>query len=178
MQSDELLYARVKDGDMGAFDALYARHAPRLYAFLRSQLPTAADAEDVLHEALLRTLESAEVTFDQAYFKTWLYRIARNTALNRVRSLGRRAVALEKMRHDEHAPPADEQLAHAEMLRALDVAVARLPSTLADVYHLRSSGLSYEDIAAVLNIPLGTLKSRMHQMVDALRQDLGPWTAR
>ncbi len=73
---------------------------------------------------------------------------------------------------------ADDQLAQAQMLRALDVAVARLPVPLADVYHLRSSGLSYEEMADVLEIPLGTLKSRMHQMVGALRQELQAWTAR
>jgi RNA polymerase sigma-70 factor (ECF subfamily) len=177
MEADEQLYARVKDGDLPAFDELYARHAPRLFAFLRAQLPTAADAEEVLHEAMLRTLESPEVTFDRASFRTWLYRIARNAALNRVRSLGRRAHALERFVPQPPQPPADDQLAHAEMLRALDVAVAKLPATLADLYRLRSSGLSYEEMADVLDIPLGTLKSRMHQMVGALREELKPWTA-
>jgi RNA polymerase sigma factor (sigma-70 family) len=178
MDSDETLYGRVKHGDLRAFDELYARHAPRLFSFLRSQVPSAADAEDVLHEALLSTLESDEVTFDRACFRTWLYRIARNAALNRARSVGRRAVAMEKMHGDAPVPAPDEQLADAQMMRALEAAVARLPGSLADVYHLRSSGLSYEEIAEVLNIPLGTLKSRMHQMVGALRQELGPWTAR
>jgi RNA polymerase sigma-70 factor (ECF subfamily) len=178
MDADEVLYRRVKEGNMGAFDALYARHAPRLFGFLRAQLPSPADAEEVMHEAMMRAFESDEVTFDRACFRTWLYRIARNAALNRIRSIGRRARALEGIPPEPPAPPADEQLAHAEMMRALDVAVARLPVPLADVYHLRSSGLSYEEMADVLEIPIGTLKSRMHQMVGALRQELQPWTAR
>jgi RNA polymerase sigma-70 factor, ECF subfamily len=178
MDADEDLYSRVKRGDMAAFDELYARHAPRLFGFLRAQLPSPADAEEVMHEAMMRAFESDEVTFDRACFRTWLYRIARNAALNRIRSIGRRARALEAVPHTPPSPPADEQLAHAEMMRALDVAVARLPVPLADVYHLRSSGLSYEEMADVLEIPLGTLKSRMHQMVGALRQELQPWTAR
>jgi len=177
MDSDEILYARVKQGDVSAFDELYARHAPRLFAFLRSQVPSAADAEDILHEALLSTLESREVTFDRACFRTWLYRIARNAALNRARSRGRGDAALGNLPEEPPAPAADEQLAHAQRMHALDVAVSRLPGALADVYHLRSSGLSYEEIAEVLNIPLGTIKSRMHQMVGALRQELGTWTA-
>jgi len=177
MDADETLYARVKRGDMAAFDELYARHAPRLFGFLRSQLPTAADAEEILHEAMLRTLESAEVTFDRASFRTWLYRIARNIAFNRARSSGRGAHAMQQLTQDPPPPPADEQLAHAEMMRALDDAVARLPRALSDLYRLRSSGLSYEEMADVLDIPLGTLKSRMHQMVGALREEMKPWTA-
>ncbi len=178
MESDEILYGRVKHGDLSAFDELYARHARRLFGFLRSQVPSPADAEDVLHEAFMSALESDEVTFDRACFRTWLYRIARNAAYNRARSVGRGAAALEKMQGDPPSPTADDQLVHAEALRALDAAVARLPGALADVYHLRSSGLSYEEIAAVLDVPLGTLKSRMHQMIDVLRQELKPWTAR
>jgi len=79
---------------------------------------------------------------------------------------------------DEAPPAADERANQGEMLRALDGAVARLPSSLSEVYHLRSSGLSYEEIAVVLGIPLGTLKSRMNTMVNVLREELKPWTAR
>jgi RNA polymerase sigma-70 factor (ECF subfamily) len=179
MDSDEALYARVKQGDVRAFDELYARYAGRLFGFLRAQVPTRADAEDVLHEALLATLESAEVAFDRGTFRTWLYRIARNLVLNRARSRGRGESAMAKLASGD-APPAttDERIAHGELLRALDGAVSRLPSSLSDVYHLRSSGLSYEEMATVLGIPLGTLKSRMNQMVNVLREELKPWTAR
>ena len=59
----------------------------------------------------------------------------------------------------------------------LEGAIARLPPALSEVFHLRTSGLSYEEIADVLEIPLGTLKSRMNQMVTQLREELRPWTA-
>jgi len=180
MDSDEALYARVKRGDMVAFDDLYARYAPRLFGFLRPQLATRADAEDVFHESLLATLESDEVAFDRGSFRTWLYRIARNLVLNRARSQNRGTIAMAKLAPvvDEAPPAADERANQGEMLRALDGAVARLPSSLSEVYHLRSSGLSYEEIAVVLGIPLGTLKSRMNTMVNVLREELKPWTAR
>jgi RNA polymerase sigma-70 factor (ECF subfamily) len=178
--SDEALYARVKQGDMRAFDELYARHAARLFGFLRAQLPTTADAEDVMHEAILAALESDEVAFDRGSFRTWLYRIARNRVLNRARShgRGRGAMALIQAGGEEAPPPADDRIARAELRRALDGAVSRLPEALSEVYHLRSSGLSYEEMATVLGIPLGTIKSRMNQMVDVLRKELSPWTAR
>src|SRR5580698_3183475 len=92
--SDEALYARVKQGEIEAFDELYARHASRLYGFLRAQVPTRADAEDLVHEAVLATLESGEVVFDRGSFRTWLYRIARNRVLNRARSQVRKKAAL------------------------------------------------------------------------------------
>jgi len=174
---DERLYARVKEGDVRAFDELYARHAGRLFGFLRAQLPSAADAEEVLHEAMLRAFESEEVVFDQASFRTWLYRIARNAALNRLRSKTRGERAALRIVPEPLPASADEQLAQAQRMRALDLAVARLPPPLADVYRLRASGLSYEEMAGVLSIPLGTLKSRMHQVVHTLREDLAPWTA-
>jgi RNA polymerase sigma-70 factor (ECF subfamily) len=179
VDTDEALYARVKRGDMRAFDELYTRYAKRLFGFLRVQLATRADAEDVFHEAFLATLDSREVAFDRGSFRTWLYRIARNLVLNRTRSRDRGDRALGKLAGaDEATPWADEHVARLEVLRALDGAVARLPSPLSEVYHLRSSGLSYEEMALVLGIPLGTLKSRMNQMVNVLREELKPWTAR
>jgi RNA polymerase sigma factor (sigma-70 family) len=178
MDSDEALYARVKRGDMAAFDALYARHATRLFGFLRAQLASRADAEDVLHEAILATLESAEVVFDRGSFRTWLYRIARNIVLNRARSRGRGELAMVRLgASSDPGPTADEDFNQMELLHALDGAVARLPEPLSEVYHLRTSGLSYDEMALVLGIPLGTLKSRMNQMVNVLREELKPWTA-
>ena len=178
MESDEALYARVKRGDMRAFDELYARHATRLFGFLRGQLASPADAEDVMHEAILATLESAEVAFDTGSFRTWLYRIARNRVLNRLRSQGRGQGALVRMTVGDEPPPgADDRMARGELLQALDGAVARLPPPLSDLFHLRASGLSYDEMAGVLGIPLGTIKSRMNQMVHLLRKELLPWTA-
>src|ERR1700722_10699217 len=110
---DEALYARVKRGDLGAFDELYARHSRKLFFYLRAQLPTPADAEDVMHEAILATLESREVTFDRGSFRTWLYRIARNRVLNRHRSQGRGQGALARIQAEtSEAPPAvDDRIA-------------------------------------------------------------------
>lgn len=180
MESDESLYARVKHGDLPAFDELYARYSARLYGFLRAQLPGASDAEDLFHETMLATLESAEVTFEGASFRTWLFRIARNRVLNRLRSTARGDAARVRLEVEgtPPAPTAEDRVARAQMVDALERAVKRLPTTLSDVYHLRSSGLSYEEMATVLEIPLGTIKSRMNQMVKVLREELEPWIAR
>ena len=77
---------------------------------------------------------------------------------------------------DGAIPASDEQLADAEMRVALAEAVAKLPPALSEVFHLRVSGLRYEEIADVLECPVGTIKSRMNQMVNKLREELRPWT--
>jgi RNA polymerase sigma-70 factor, ECF subfamily len=178
MDSDERLYERVRAGDLAAFDDLYARYEYPLFGFLRATLGNRADAEDAMHEAFLNTLKSRQVQFDRGGFRSWLYRIARNVALNRRRSEARGAAAKAKILAGDAPPTAHERLEARELEAALDGAVARLPPALAEVYRLRTSGLSYEEIADVIEAPLGTVKSRMHEMVRLLREDMGPWTAR
>jgi RNA polymerase sigma-70 factor (ECF subfamily) len=178
MDSDEALYTRVRRGDMRAFDELYERYATRLYGFLHSILRSRADAEDVFHEAFLRALEAEAERMQPGGFRAWLYRIARNRALNVLRGEQRGARAVAALPAPEGDRPADDRLAGHEADVALAGAVSRLPPALSEVFHLRSSGLSYEEMAEVLEIPLGTIKSRMNQMVTVLREEMKPWTAR
>jgi RNA polymerase sigma-70 factor (ECF subfamily) len=111
--------------------------------------------------------------------RAWLYTTARNLCLNRQRSRSRekaRYRALELVRGP--AEPTPEQHLHERATQAaLDRAVSALPGLLSEVFHLRASGMSYEEMAQVLEIPLGTVKSRMHEMVHHLRKDLRTWTA-
>jgi RNA polymerase sigma-70 factor (ECF subfamily) len=181
LESDEVLYARAKRGDMRAFDGLYARYERCLFGFVLSQVRHHADAEDVFHETFVSALKAPAVAFDgSGGFRAWIYRIARNLVVNRARSSARGARALVAVGVSAAAQPgaagSDDAIADHEMRRALDDAVARLPPALAEVFHLRASGLRYEEIADVLQIPLGTLKSRMNQMVGHLREELKPWT--
>jgi RNA polymerase sigma-70 factor (ECF subfamily) len=177
MESDETLYRRVREGDMAAFDVLYGRYQERLFGFLLRTLRSRADAEDVFHDAFLSTLKSPEVTFEAGSFRSWLFRIARNRCKNRHRSEQRGARAVSAIAEPEPPPSAETELQERQLFSALDGAVGRLPPALSEIYHLRSSGLSYEEMAEVLAIPLGTLKSRMNQMVSILREEVKPWTA-
>jgi RNA polymerase sigma-70 factor, ECF subfamily len=180
MDSDESLYERLRGGDLGAFDALYVRYERRLFGFVRAYLSDRAEAEDVFHEAFLGVLSSREVTFSGGSFRAWLYQIARNQCLNRLRSRSRGEHARREVAHVRAPAPetAVEGLERREVTHALTQAVARLPVPLSEVYHLRASGLSYEEMAKVLSVPLGTVKSRMHEMVNQLKQEMRPWTAR
>jgi len=188
MDSDAELYERVRRGDMAAFDALYQRHEAPLFGFLLHLLRNRADAEEVFHEAFVAAFErkGARERIDDGPggggFRAWLFRVGRNMALNRLRKAerGARAVASLAILSPSSAEAerqADESIADRELAHALARAVTRLPPGLSEVYHLRTSGLSYEEMANVLEIPLGTLKTRMHQMVTKLREDMKEWTA-
>jgi RNA polymerase sigma-70 factor (ECF subfamily) len=178
MDSDERLFARVRSGDLSAFDELYARYERALYGFLMASLKNRADAEDVFHDAFLNALKSRAVTFEEGGFRAWLFRIARNAVLNRQRSSARGAAAKARVDAPEPHATAVDRIEEHERDVALRSAVARLPASLAEIYRLRTSGLSYDEIADVLETPVGTVKSRMHEMVKLLRKEMDPWTAR
>src|SRR2546425_11022243 len=90
MDSDEALVRLVREGEITAFDRLYERHEVRLFAYLRAMLGDRGDAEEVLHDAFLITLRDQRAVFDrEGTFRAWLYRVARNHALNRKRASGR-----------------------------------------------------------------------------------------
>jgi RNA polymerase sigma-70 factor (ECF subfamily) len=172
--TDERLYAQAKQGDMHAFDALYARYEACLFGFLVSQVRDRTEAEDLFHDTFVNALRFE----GEGGFRAWIYRIARNLVLNRARHLKRGARALAEVASSPGvpAPRSDEALEDEGMRVALELAVARLPPALSEVFHLRVSGLRYEEIADVLECPVGTIKSRMNQMVTTLREELKPWT--
>lgn len=178
MESDEALYAKLKRGDLSAFDALYARYERPLFGFLFKMLGRREDAEDAFHEAFLRAARAKEADLAaQGSFRAWLFRIARNVALNARRGERRGEEAIARAPEPAAPARADEQIEGARIGQALDRAVAKLPETLAEVYHLRASGLTQEEMARVLDVPLGTLKSRVRLMIERLREELSPWIA-
>jgi RNA polymerase sigma-70 factor, ECF subfamily len=179
MESDEAVYERMCGGDMRAFDALYERYERPLFGFVFQQLRDQAEAEDVFHETFMAVLRQRGSPGAPRSFRAWVFQVARNNCLNRARSRKRGARALDVEGRSE-APPASspESLAERRQLAAaLEAAVKRLPPALSELYALRAAGLSYEEIADVLGVPLGTVKSRLHDMVARLREEMIAWTA-
>lgn len=184
MEPDETLFLRVQGGDMAAFEALYERYETSLFGYLRAIVPDRRDAEEVFHDAFMAALRRPPHELVPGAFRAFLFRSARNLALNSRRAIDRRerrhvasadAPPSHAGQHAHHAARADRVLESRELDAALAVAVRRLPPPLGELYHLRTSGLSYEQIADVVEAPLGTVKSRMHQMVHVLREELRPW---
>lgn len=152
---------------MAAFDALYARYEGPLFGFIKRQLNDATEAEDVLHETFIAVLKNQDAARS---FRAWVYQTALHACLNRVRAKRRAGLRAEP----DGATSVDPQLALETHQRglALQAAVARLPQGLGAVYHLRARGLSYEELAQVLEVPVGTVKSRMHELLTRLRQEM------
>jgi RNA polymerase sigma-70 factor (ECF subfamily) len=175
-ESDAELMRRVREGDEAAFARLMARHRPRVYQFLRALFNDPGRAEDGAQETFLRVWLARERYRPEAPLRSYLLRIARNYFLNRVR--------------DEHECPLDDPEALTEAVRAtaplpddllvaryrlwrIRRAVASLPAHHRLVFTLAHyEGLSYGEIAAVLEIPVGTVKSRMAATVRLLRERL------
>jgi RNA polymerase sigma-70 factor, ECF subfamily len=173
VEPDEDLYSKAVRGDLVAFERLYARHERRLFGFVLRLLENRAEAEEAFHDTFVNLLNANVVRFEEARFAAWLYRIARNVCANRLRSRARGEAALAWVeREGLPGPSPEELLVREEQSHALARAVARLPAGFADVFHLRSSGLSYEEIASVLEVPLGTVKSRMNALVQKLQGEL------
>lgn len=173
LDSDEALFERLALGDMRAFDRLYDRFERPLYGFIRAELRDAIEAEDVLHEAFLAVLREREKAGRPRSFRGWIFGVAHHLCLNRLRSRKRERRALGPVPEPAHADSSDELDARRRS-RLLELAVGRLPVGLGEVYRLRAAGLSYDEMADALGLPVGTVKSRMHEMVRRLREEVLP----
>jgi RNA polymerase sigma-70 factor, ECF subfamily len=177
MVSDEWLYEQLLGGDLKAFDVLYARYERHLFGFIFAQVRDRQEAEDILHDAVLAVLhERRSGRSSPRCFRAWIYKVARNLCLNRVRKRQRAARATDAAAQLADPPtlePEGEIIAR-QSSEALRRAVARLPEPLAELFRLRSGGLSYEELSEVLDIPLGTVKSRMHELMVRLRAEVQP----
>jgi RNA polymerase sigma-70 factor (ECF subfamily) len=178
---DKELVDRWKAGDETAFEALVQRHEQRVFRLLMRMMGTREEAEDVSQETFLSLHRHGRRFRGDARFSTFVYRVAANAALNRRRSLGRSRARIKKLaeRHaagdDLPSSPRDPEDATAGIQLTAHVRDAleklspslRMPVVLYDI-----EGLAYGEIAKVLGIAEGTVKSRIHRARKALREEL------
>ncbi len=175
--SDESLYQQLVAGDLKALDVLYERYQHQLFGFIVGQLVEHQEAEDVLHDSFVAVLrERRDGRGAPTCFRAWIYQVARNLCLNRVRSRRRAAGTMDRVAQGAVPLTVEPEgaLVAAQSSEALRRAVARLPSPLAELFQLRAGGLSYEELAHILNVPVGTVKSRMHELMSRLRAEVQP----
>lgn len=170
-RADEDLVAAAVSGDAGALDALLARHVDRIHMICRRVLINHDDALDATQEALLAVSRRLDRYERRARFTTWLYRVATNAALDEARRRSRRPTPSEHL--PERADSAGFEASVADRL-AIDEALAELPVEFRAAVALRDlADLDYAQIAEVLDVPPGTVRSRIARGRAALAQTLG-----
>lgn len=157
---DASLVAAAQAGDRQALEQLLARHQPRLYAICRRLCGNEPDALDATQEALVAIVRGLGRFDGRARFSTWAYRVATNAALDELRRRGRRPVPAEQGRDVPSSRPGPEGAAVAHV--DVDAALATLPVEFRAAVVLRDlCDLSYDEVAATLDIPPGTVRSRI-----------------
>lgn len=168
------LVAAAQAGDRRALDQLLRRHQPQLWKICRRLTGNDADAGDALQDALIALVRGLPRFDGRASFATWAYRVTTNACLDELRRRRRRPIA-----DDAHATAPDRRDDRPDVASAvtdrlsIDAALAALPAEFQAPVVLRDVlGLDYGEIAAVLEIPAGTVKSRIARGRAALARTL------
>jgi RNA polymerase sigma-70 factor (ECF subfamily) len=184
-QTDQQLVERVKRGDKAAFDLLVLKYQSRIVNLVSRFVRNPADALDVSQEAFLKAYRALPNFRGESAFYTWLYRIAVNTAKNFLAVQSRRPAEgdpgttdIEQNEGDasltEHATP-ENLLLTDEIQATVIAAINALPQDLRTAITLREvEGLSYEEIAVVMECPIGTVRSRIFRAREAIDRELKP----
>lgn len=180
---DQALVERVQNGDSRAFDLLVQKYQNRIAKLIARFVRNPADVQDVAQEAFIKAYRALPNFRGESAFYTWLYRIAINTAKNHLVAVGRKspsyAVDVQEIeKYDasewlkEYATPERELLAD-EIQVTVNNALEVLPPDLREAITLREiEGLSYEDIARVMDCPIGTVRSRIFRAREAIDEKL------
>ncbi len=175
MQDEEGLVSRAKNGDREAWARLYEENFDRIYRFLAARSEGAMEAEDMTEQVFLKAYQSLDsFRWRGVGFAPWLFRIARNQAIDRHRRKGLE----QKFLSNPPPPPGEKDLeALVEEKAMLEEVLGHLPRlTLAqqEVIKLRfAAELSIQEVAQVLGKSPGAIKALQHAAIEALRQRLG-----
>ncbi|MEC8331850.1 MAG: RNA polymerase sigma factor RpoE [Pseudomonadota bacterium] len=177
--TDQQLVDQVMAGNKNAFNLLVMRYQHRVAALIARFVKDPREVEDVAQEAFLKAFRALPLFRGDSAFYTWLYRIAVNTAKNYLVARSRRPPA-QDLEIDEVEPTEtgsvlreiespEGSLSTSELKVAVEAALDSLPEELKTAFILREfSGLSYEDIADVMDCPVGTVRSRIFRAREAI----------
>jgi len=182
--TDEELMLLYRDGDAGAFDALYARHKGGLYRYLLRQCRQAAAAEELFQDVWMSLIRARAGYSVQAKFTTYLYRLAHNRLIDHYRKNSRVAMASFVEEDcdaiaelpDERERPQDETLDAKRQAGRLMELIAGLPEAQREAFLLQQEGgMSVEEIAQATGVTRETAKSRLRYAMVKLRQGMLGW---
>lgn len=184
-QTDQVLVKKVQQGDKRAFDLLVLKYQHKIMGLVSRYVFDSAEVQDVAQEAFIKAYRALPNFRGDSAFYTWLYRIAINTAKNHLVSRGRRPpssdVEVEDAEHfdvdsslKDSASP--ERLAARDQLKSVIFeTIEQLPEDLRTAISLRElEGMSYDEIAEVMQCPIGTVRSRIFRARDAIDKKMMP----
>ncbi len=183
---DQQLVERAQRGEKQAFDLLVAKYQRKLGRLLARFIRDPAEVEDVAQEAFIKAYRALPSFRGDSAFYTWLYRIGINTAKNYLVAMGRRAPTVTEFDADEAEGFEDGDhlrdintpeslLMSKEIAGTVNQAMEELPEDLRTAITLREiEGLSYEEIAAIMSCPIGTVRSRIFRAREAIAARLRP----
>ena len=177
--TDQQLVVRVQKGDKRAFDLLVLKYQYKVHAIVARFIRDSDEVRDVVQEAFIKAYRALPKFRGDSQFYTWLYRIAVNTAKNYLVARSRRPPASDVDLSDAEYYSGSEQLKdfgtpenqlfRDELEKVINQAIVELPEDLRTAVTLREyEGLSYEDIASVMNCPVGTIRSRIFRGREAI----------
>jgi RNA polymerase sigma-70 factor, ECF subfamily len=182
---DNDLVLRVQKGDKRAFDCLVIKYQHRIVQLVNRYIKDPSEAQDIAQEAFIKAYRALSDFRGDSAFYTWLYRIAINTAKNFLAAKARRGGDFEcdvqEAEQIENAPQLQgmdtpEQLVmNDEILQVVNAAIDALPEDMRMAIMLRElEGMSYEEIAQIMNCPVGTIRSRLFRAREAIDKQLNP----
>lgn len=183
---DQQLVERAQRGDKHAFELLVSKYQRKLARLLSRFIRDATEVEDVTQEAFIKAYRALPTFRGDSAFYTWLYRIGINTAKNYLVAMGRRAPTTTDFNSDEaenfddgeqlrdlNTP--ENELMSRQVAETVNQTLGELPEELRTAITLREiEGLSYEDIASIMDCPIGTVRSRIFRAREAIAEKLRP----
>ncbi len=183
--TDKELVRRVKKGDKQAFDLLFSRYQHKILNLVSRYLRDQQDVEDVTQEAFIKAFRALPRFRGESAFYTWLYRIAINTAKNHLVARSRRPPGVDvdiddaefmdgtDVLRESESPEA--ALSRDELSQVINATLSELPDDLRSAVTLREfDGLSYEQIAEIMDCPVGTVRSRIFRAREAIDHRIEP----
>ncbi|WP_252180451.1 RNA polymerase sigma factor RpoE [Endozoicomonas sp. 4G] len=188
-QADQQLVKRVQKGDKAAFDMLVLKYQHRLLGLVGSYISDYQEVQDVAQEAFVKAYRAIDKFRGDSSFYTWLYRIAVNTAKNYLVSKGRKIPESDIDVHDADfldsaaslrvVDTPERNLYRDEIEQVIHDVIRRLPDELRTAVMLREfDGLSYDEIANVMDCPVGTVRSRIFRAREAIDKEVEPLLSR
>jgi len=182
---DEQLVERVQRGDKAAFNLLVKKYQQKVVNLVARYVNNPGDVPDVAQEAFIKAYRALPTFRGESAFYTWLYRIAVNTAKNYLTSQGRRPPSSDVEADEAESYGGGEALQEVstpenlaltdEIKRTVFSAIEALPEDLRTAITLRElEGLSYEEIAEIMDCPVGTVRSRIFRAREAIDKRLQP----